>query len=407
MTANAYPHSPIRPRRGLTRSLTTLASCLLLSVACNGDDPAPPGGGPGERPPPGVRVVTADGDALELDVAFTGELVARTAVALSPDVSGRLLELAVDEGDAVSAGSVIGRVDDETARDRRAEARARLESARARVALAEAEVTGRANEIARREPLAARDAFPAAELDALRDALRVDEQALTVARAQEAEAEAELAALRTELDRSTLVAPFDGLVVTRHVSAGAMVGPQTPVVTLVDPTSLRFVFRLAETRIGALSTDTHATLRFDAYPDRTFDARVSYIGSVVDRASRTVEVRLDVEPGDAALRDGMFGRGVIVTGRIDGGVVLPPDAVQATRDGSERVWVVRDGHAFSVQTEVLGRSEDAVAVSGVAPGASVIVAPPMGLTDDAPVYVVGATLPSAERPAADGSGAPK
>ncbi|MFT6396775.1 MAG: RND family efflux transporter MFP subunit, partial [Bradymonadia bacterium] len=237
---------------------------------------------------------------------FTGELLARDVVALAPDVSGRLAAMLVDEGDSVTAGQRIASLDDEATRRQRAEATARVASAQARVAQAEAQRAQDANEVGRREPLVAQNAFPASELARLRDALAVTEQSVDVARAQVSEAEASLNSLRTALNHTEMTAPFSGLVTERHVTVGAMVSPQSPVLTLVDEASLRFVFRVPEDRLRDLDAGTVAMVQFDAYPEREFEATVSHLGQVVDRESRTVEVRLRVEAAGAVLRHGMF-----------------------------------------------------------------------------------------------------
>lgn len=403
-----------RPTRAALMTACALAFALsspTFSGCNNADDeaagdsagPGGPGGrGGGDRPPPGVRVIELESGQLDLTVEFTGELLARDVVALAPDVSGRLVTLLVDEGDSVTAGQQIASLDDEATRRNRAEATARVESARARVAQAEAQRTQDSNEVDRREPLTARDAFPASELARLRDALSVTEQAVDVARAQLSEAEASLNSLRTALSHTQITAPFSGLVTQRHVTVGAMVSPQSPVVTLVDEGSLRFEFRLPENRLRDLDEGTSATLRFDAYPDRLFEAVVSHLGQVVDRESRTVEVRLLVESDGAALRHGMFGRGALITDRLENALVVPPAAIETTPEGAEIVWVVQDGAVTSHPVDILMRTEDARAISGVSAGDAVILSPPMGLTDGAPVYVVGA--PSAEQAPAEGSG---
>ncbi len=376
-----------------TIGLLVGALCLPLLGGCTQSDAAEPSASaPAERPPPGVRVVRAVQQDLSQNVEFTGEMRAFDRVDLAPETSGRLLELTVDEGDFVVAGQRIARLDDDLIRRRRGEALARLESARAQVSRARADETQQANEVDRRAPLTERNAFPAAELARLQDALSVAGEAVAVARAQEQEAEAALAAVRTELGQADVVAPFDGLVVTRHVTAGAMVSPQQPLVTLVDETSLRFVFRLAEERLGEVSEGTLAQVYFDSEGEAPFAGRVSYIGRVVERESRTVQVRLEIEAEDATIRDGMFGRGHLTTRTLEDAVVVPLGAVQETVDGTLRVWVVNDDDTVTAHpVTVLLRTEEALAVEGIPADSRLVMSAPMGLTEGSKVYVVGDT----------------
>lgn len=382
------PHSLLRVARLATAAV--LVFTLPLS-ACSGDDAAaeqPQRGA--DRPPPGVRIITAESRTFEQKVAFTGELVAQDMVDLAPERAGRLSSLAVDEGDTVEAGDVIGTVDVDVLRRQRAEAATRVDSARARVDQAEAQLAQANNEVSRRAPLVEREAFPAAELARLEDDAAVAEQAVALAVAQQAEAEAAVNAIRAELEQAEIVAPFAGLVVERHVTAGAMVSAQSPVVTLVDPTSLRFVFRLAESRLDTLRPGSTATLRLDAYGDTPIEATVSWVGRTVDRASRTVEVRLQLPPDDRVLRHGMFGRGTLTTNRLDGATVVPVSALQQTLDDSLRVWEIdAEDIARPRPITVVMRDEDYAAIDGVSPGARIVVSPPMNLAPDSPVYVVG------------------
>ena len=385
---------------GVARVLVFGALVLGAFTGCsNGDAPASAGGpgGPGPAPPTPVRVAVAEARSLVQTVDFAGELLAERRVELAPETSGRLVELLVDEGDRVTAEQRLAQLDTELVRRDVAEADARLHGAQARVAQAHAQREQQANEVSRRRPLAERNAFPAAQFAQLEDALQVGDEAVAVAETQVREAEAALQTARAELTRREVVAPFDGLVVTRHATVGAIASAQSPLLTLVDESSLRFVFPLSEQRLSLAAPGATATIRFDAFPDRVLEATIVQLGGVVDRESRTVDVKLRIEAAEAGLRHGMFGRGQLVAVETSDGTVVPITALQTTREDTVRVWTVDGDVVHPVDANVTLRTEAFAAVEGVAAGTRVVLAPPMSLTDGARVVVVGA--PS------DGSGA--
>lgn len=405
------------------RTTTMLALALLLGLAptmlssCGKKEEgtakaqASTGGGKGGGggPPAGPRSVRVEPSVrgpLALEADLLGEVLAREVVALAPRESGQLLEIRVDEGDRVTAGQVVARLDQTLEQRSRTQAQKRVASSDAQIARQQAEVDAAKREIERRRALVEKNAFPAAELQRLEDDLAVRTQALEVARAQKAEARASVEAASSELDRRIVLAPFDGLVVERHVSPGAQVSPQSPLVTVVDDSTLHFVTRLSEARSASINEDTRATIRLDAAPELELQARVVRIGRLVDRESRTItlELALDLPEGSpVTLRHGMFGRGKLALTELDDVVHIPLGAIEreARVPGDKvTVWTVgADSRAQPVEVEILLVTERRIAVSGLEAGAQVIVSGTRGLQPDAPV-VIAASAPTDSAPEA-------
>lgn len=381
-------------RTGVARHATALCAALIAVQvgACNGEDAAPE---PGERAEVavGVRAVPVTAGVLERQAAFTGELRAETRVEVASEVSGRIVELTFEEGDLVERGQVLARVDDALARAREREAEAELESARASESEARVLLERARNEVERRVTLVERSAFPAAELDRLRDDVAVAEQALHVAAARREAAEASLGVTRTERGLSEIRAPLSGVVSLRHVSTGAMVSPQAPIASLYDPDSLRFVVRLPESALGAVEVGTSSSIRLDGLPGTTLDGHVVRVGAEVSRESRTVEVLLAVT-AEATLRDGMFGRGRIVTARSAESSLLPKEAIVEGDGDDYSFWAIEeDGTVRRVPIEVQLRNADAVAFRAEREASRAVLAPPMGLSDGVRVEVVEESAP--------------
>ena len=350
---------------------------------------APRGGGWGGGPqgPTSVRAAEATLGPLSETVSFTGEILADVMLDVSPLSGGQLVELRVDRGDRVEAGQVIAVLDSDAQRSDRALATARLESAEQRLAQSNASLQSHRNEMERRRVLLQRGAFPEADFAALEDQEDVLQAAVALNESLVAEARASISSSRVDLSRRTLEAPISGLVAERHVSVGAIVGTNTPIVTIVDESTLRVVARVSETRLSQATPGTRALIHLDAYPDETVPAAVFRTGDLVDRESRTVEIELALDGDRTEVRHGMFARGELIVAHEDECIRIPEEALQETPQGP-RVWTVVDSTAVPVDVSVVLRSQLEVAVEGIPAGTQVILNPSRRMQPDSEVYVV-------------------
>lgn len=386
------------------RILCLITSLLLaLAFGCGPKDdegaqnPGQGRGSEGGPPPTAVRVTTAELGSLDRYATFTGELLAEQFVDVTSLESGLLVELLVNEGETVERGQRLAALDDDLQQRQRAEAQARVETAEARRDQARAELRAQENEVERRRDLARRDAFPEAELALLEDRLDVLRGAVGLADAQLEEARATVSSIRVSLSRREVLAPIGGMVITRHVSAGASVNTQSSLVTIVDTGSLALNASVPEPQVADIAAGGAATVTFDAIPDAMFAFTVSRIGQRVDRVSRTVEVLLTADEPSERFRHGMFARGRFITGHVDDAVVVPNEVLQTARDGAVTVWTVADGTARKLDVSIILSSERASAIEGVAAGTMLIISPPRRLQDGAPVHVAGNEAPSTRR----------
>lgn len=373
------------------------AGLLLLSGCSSGDAgaqaPGAPGGPAGPR---AVAVELAVAGALERTLPLQGELLAQRVVEVAPLESGRLVELLVDEGDRVTAGQVIARLEADVQNDARTQASAAVATAEQRLAVQQSSRDAQQREVDRRAELASRNAFPSSDLERLTDALATAEQSVALAEAELSEARSRLRSSSTSIGRRSVVAPFDGVVTARHLTPGATVSPSTSLFTLVDETSLELRARIPESMVSRVEAGTPVHINFDAQPETVVAGEIFAIGNVVDRESRTVEVRIRVTPGTVELRHGMYARGEAVVESVADAVHVPLAALENRESPTARIWTVVDGKAVPFEGAVTVRTELRVAVAGLAPGTVVIVSPPRGLAEGADVRPVGL--------AAEGSG---
>lgn len=356
---------PKAPRLALA-----LIACLAGAGAgalagCNRAESAgTPGGGKGEGPghgggPPAmpVEVAVARTDTAVDAILATGQIEAMQSIELRPEVEGRIAQILVREGAFAAQGSPLFKVDD-----------AEL---RAQVAQAEADRDLARQSLARTQALLAQRASSQSEM----------ERADATARGSEAR----LDLLRVRLARTTVRAPFAGVVGQRYVSLGDYVTTDTKLVSLQTVTPQRAVFQVPERYADQLKMGQRVTFRVAAIPGQEFDGRVDFVDPVVQLPGRTIAVKAITPNANRLLQSGMFIEARLATAVRPNAVVIPEDAVVALQ-GSTFVWVVREGKASRRQVDLGVRTPGFVeARSGVDSADQVVVGGQERLGEGAPV----------------------
>ena len=245
--------------------------------------------------------------ARSSSLVASGYVVARRKAAVAAEVTGKVVELLVDEGMVVEAGQVLARLDDVLADKDYALARARAEAAEAAAAAIAADLADAERILNRTQTLSGKNY--ATEADLTKSQARAG-----VLRAQLRQAEAQLAAARLEAQRSGEVlakhqirAPFAGVVVERSAQPGEMISPlsagggftRTGICTIVDMDSIEIEVDVNEASIGRLHAGTRVEARLDAYPDWIIPGAVIAIVPTANREKATVKVRIGMDTKDA------------------------------------------------------------------------------------------------------------
>jgi RND family efflux transporter MFP subunit len=322
--------------------------------------------------PPLVQVAAAvRGPAVEA-VYATGTVEPVRWAAVAPAIKARLQEVLVDDGDAVTAGQVLARLDDTVARAQVAEV-----EARARFAAADAE---------RLAQLAARGAAARTDVD------RARSEAQALAAAAEA--------ARRRLDDYELKAPIDGTVLRRDGEPGEMVDTGDTVFWIGEREPLRVTADVDEEDIPRVRPGMKALLKADAYPDEVFEARLAAITPKGDPVQKTYRVRLEL-PAGTPLLIGMTVEANIVVRETRDAVLVPSTAL---REGAVFLATGTRAERRAVEVGVLG-PQLAEIRAGLEPGERVIVDPPAGLEDgrririDVPNPDLGAAASAGPAPA--------
>ncbi|MEJ2384080.1 MAG: efflux RND transporter periplasmic adaptor subunit [Xanthomonadales bacterium] len=325
----------------------------------------------------------------------SGYVTARRQATVSSKITGRVVDVLIEEGMTVEEGQVLARLDDSNIRAGYELARAQLESARrgldeTAALLEEAELN-----LERQQQLVAKQLASAAELDRA----RALERSLA-ARLRRNAADVDVAArqvdiYRQQLEDTIIRAPFAGVVVAKNAQPGEMVSPvsagggftRTGIGTIVDMASLEVEIDVNEAYINRVSPDQSAVATLDAYPDWKIPAHVIAIIPTADRQRATVEVRVGFDELDPRILPDM---GVKVAfreadadepGAGATGVLVPAAAVRRSGDRGI-VFVVADGRAERRAVAQNDFGDGSVLVTaGLRAGETVVLDPPPDLQD--------------------------
>ncbi len=289
----------------------------------------------GGGPPPTVyeknEAALAD---LEVTVTATGNLEGLNTVEVGAEVSGKVIEVLVDHNSRVEKGQLLARIDPE-------QSQATVDEATARVAAAEASVlqarASRDEAVAKRDRGEQQDKeglIARQDLETVRAAASRAVAQLASARADLELARANLTSARSRLDKTSIVAPIGGVVLSRLVEPGQTVtaGFTTPVLFKVaeDLTRMRLVADVDESDVGVVREGQSARFTVDAWPERTFEAKVTSVRNepTVEGTVVSYETLLSVDNAELLLRPGMTATATIVVDRRDQVLTVPNAALR-------------------------------------------------------------------------------
>ena len=361
----------------MPRSLSALIlSLFLLGAACNPAGTAAAGNGnPTGAQPPLVRVEAVRLLDVQREISTTGFLESEHRVTVLSEVPGKILEVLVDEGEAVQAGQVLARIDDREARSALQQMQVQLESRKVEKSLNELEVEAAGRRVRQatierdqakaeyeRNAGIARDVVSPKVLEDSRFAYEGAEEALLVAEFNEkkaildvdraansiAETEASLEEIQLRLEDHEILAPLTGVLEARYIRGGETISSATELFVVVDPVLLVAYLNRPQREFALVQGAREVLFTTDAYPGREFVADVDLVSPTVDQSTGSFRLRVRVrEAPENKLLPGMFIRARIMTEDLRPALMVPKTAVLAEGDLSV-VFAVRDGKANRV-----------------------------------------------------------
>jgi membrane fusion protein (multidrug efflux system) len=266
------------------------------------------GGGRGGNQVQAVEVTPVLRRDLVESLTVVGSLAPNESAEMRPEGPGLVRGIFFEEGQQVKQGDLLVKIDD-------AELLAQYAQVEARFKLAELNV-------ARSESLSESRTIPQSEADR--------------ARSEYASARAELSLLRLRLEKTEVRAPFDGVVGSRTISAGDYVTTNTILTTLNDLSQVKVTFQVPERFLATVGNGTDFILKSGSMDvSQPVSGKVYFVSAVIDRATRSSEVKGIVTDPPAFLRPGMFANVELVLDVRKGALTVPEGAILTTATGSQ------------------------------------------------------------------------
>ena len=331
----------------------------------------------------------------------SGYVTARRRATVSSKVTGKVIEVNVEEGMAVREGQVLARLDDSSLRAAMALARAQLEATRQgvpeiEVRLAEARVNLRRQEQLMKDGLTTPSAIDQghAEVNSLLARIRSVREQINVAVSQ-------VALQQTAIDDMVIRAPFSGVALSKDAQPGEMVSPvsagggftRTGISTIVDMRSLEIEVDVNESYINRVSAGQPVSAVLDAYPDFQIPAKVIAVVPTADRQKATVLVRIGFNALDPRILPDMgvkvtFLREADSAAPVAQAMTLVPKGAVKTDNGTSYVFLVNQATVERRAIKTGGADGDRIEVTaGLKGGDRVVVAPPPELAEGVQIIV--------------------
>lgn len=256
------------------------------------------------NPGPLVEVVTVESSLVRDELVTFGSLSPDESVIIRPEIAGRIAQLHFREGQRIEAGALLVSLDDSIARAEFAQARANLN-------LAE-------KNFQRAQMLFKRGASNA--------------QALDEANAEQQAARASLALSQARLDKTRILAPYDGVLGLRAVSPGDYLSEGQDIVNLEVLDPLKVDFRIPQKAVSQIRLKQTIEISLDAYPGERFSGEIFAINPRLDEAGRSQAIRAHISNREGRLSPGQFVRVSVILAERPNALVIPEEAVMPVGD---------------------------------------------------------------------------
>jgi len=296
---------------------------------------------------------------LEEVIQVTGTILANEEVDIRSEISGRVTSINFKEDSEVKKGDLLVRIND-------SELQAQLKRLELEKKLAE-------DDVYRKTKLLEMNAVSKEEYD----------QAVN----QSGILEAEMDLVRSQIAKSTIIAPFEGNVGLRMISPGAYVSPSTLITHIQDIDPVRIEFSIQEKYLGKIDKSTLINFQVEGV-DSTFSGEVYAIDPRIDQATRTFSVRARCKNPESLLVPGAFARIEVHLEKIPDALMVPSESIMPDIRG-EKLFVMKNGRAIAHYIKSGMRTERQVEIiEGLQPFDTVIITGLMQLRENMPVNVV-------------------
>ena len=328
----------------------------------------------------------------------SGYVTARRAATVSSKITGKVIEVLIEEGMRVKEGEILARLDDTNVKASLALAQAQLVSARNALAETRVRIREAEQELQRQTDLIRNKIATQADYDHAEAAALALKAKLEQQQADITVGERQVATWEQQLEDTIIRAPFSGIVTSKNAQPGEMISPisagggftRTGIGTIVDMQSLEIEIDVNESYINRVESGQAVEATLDAYPDWKIPCKVIAIIPTADRQKSTVKVRVGFDKLDPRILPEMSIKvgfhETAPTGSSSASTLAIPKGAIHQQDGRDVVLVVRDDRVERRAVTVVATVNDASTISaGLHEGEKIVLDWPAGLNDGAVV----------------------
>ena len=314
-----------------------------------------------------VATKPAEKRSIRPFVESIGTLIPYEEVTISSELDGLLKDISIDEGVAVSKGTILTTIDDTDYN---------LEVKRAEAALKQSEaslsntlVDYKRKDTLYKEGLATREEFDEVSTK------------LSLAEAEIDKAKVTLSLAKQKLSKTKVYSPISGVVKEKKVSTGDYVRNGSPLFMIIQINPVKLSFTVPEKDIGKLQAGQDVLFKVDPFPDKEFKGSLSVIYPSLDEKTRTLQVEALVPNPEGALRPGLFAKVTLYTGISTAAVVIPVTAILYEAEKT-KVFIVEKDRAMEKYVKTGNKYGDVMEIiDGLKEGDKVVLAGQQNLSE--------------------------
>jgi RND family efflux transporter MFP subunit len=281
----------------------------------------------GPRPPMTVEMTSVTRGDMVDTVTVVGNLIGAATVDAVPRAAGRLENVYVKMGDHVRMGERLAKIEDREILEQVKQAEASYAVAQATIRQRQADLKLALNNLERSRSLMDRDLLPRQTFEDTDSRYQAAQAQLDLAQAQMEQTRARLDELKITLGNTIIASPVEGFIGKRTLDPGASVNANTSFLSVVDIRTVRLVINVVERDLRRIRAGTAVDIEVDAYPGEVFNGRVARVAPILDPATRTAQVEIEIPNQSFRLKPGMYARAKFTVEKHENTLLVPTIAV--------------------------------------------------------------------------------
>jgi len=351
-----------------------------------------PGGGFGGGPrlPMSVELTSVKRGEMSEQMTVVGNLIGAATVEAVPKVAGRLEGVSVRLGDRVSRGQQLAKVEDHELREQIRQAEASYQVSAATIRQREADLNLAKSNLDRSKNLFDRQLIPKQTYDDADARYQAAAAQLDLAKAQHSQADARLDELKINLSNTVISSPVNGFVAKRMLDPGAWVTPNSAFLSIVDIGVVRIVANVVEKDLRRITAGQQTAVEVDAFPGEKFTGRVARVAPVLDPATRTAQIEVEIQNSQFRLKPGMYARVDFTVERRANALIIPANALVDVQ-GKRGVFRPAEGDIAKFQPIEVGLMDEKQIeiASGLSEGDRIVTTGAAALKDGDKIVLPG------------------